>query len=129
MSIYRCNFDSHESSDDGETRAAADDDGDKNNKIDERPHLLLGRITAGSFSPSRGVCHGIGIVSASFMLKYLIQCCLVSSSESNKSDQNQNSGLVVRLPNGAKSLQLSVMAGTKGSRHLRPACISLIATV
>ena len=132
MSIYGCNFAKQESRDGIKTSINEDEnDDDEDNKrrtSDRQSHLLLGRITAGNFSPSRGVCHGIGIISAWSMLRYLIQCC---SIDNNESQRNRHSGLVVvRLPNGTKSLQLSVMVGQIDSRrrHLHPACISLIAT-
>jgi hypothetical protein len=113
MFIHGCDFNKN-CDDDG------DDDGDDGNNYDDatdrkRP---LGRITAGSFSPSRGVCHGIGVVSAASMLSYLTRCC----------NNESQGGMLVRLINGTKSLQLSVMVGSR-RRRLNPACISLIPTV
>jgi Ribonucleases P/MRP protein subunit POP1 len=120
MSIYSCSRGGHKS------RSGGNDDDD--NKSDGHGEggdycsQLLGRITAGSFSPSRGVCHGIGIISAARLLNILSSCNHLTPA-----------GMVVRVLNGTKSLQLAVMVGKKTSTDckgsLHPACLSLIATV
>ncbi len=62
---------------------------------------ILGRITAGSFSPSRGIYHGIGVVGAVRLIEYI-----------GKTTQLENfitsHGRIVRLANGLQSLQLLV---------------------
>ena len=59
---------------------------------------ILGNITASCFSTSRGAYHGLGIIGAADLLKYLA----LSTESSN------NCGRVVRLVNQTKSFQLAV---------------------
>jgi hypothetical protein len=83
---------------------------------------ILGRITAGGFSTSRGVCHGIGVVGAIRLLDYMGKTTAMEDYDCNDGgDDNDNDnddkaiqntvksyGRVVRLPNGSQSLQLLV---------------------
>eukprot|EP00531_Pseudo-nitzschia_arenysensis_P006300 CAMPEP_0116118916 /NCGR_PEP_ID=MMETSP0329-20121206/2363_1 /TAXON_ID=697910 /ORGANISM="Pseudo-nitzschia arenysensis, Strain B593" /LENGTH=807 /DNA_ID=CAMNT_0003612583 /DNA_START=42 /DNA_END=2465 /DNA_ORIENTATION=+ len=66
---------------------------------------ILGRITAGSFSPSRGICHGIGVVGAVRLLEYIGR---TTQTEDSKKDSATSYGRIVRLANGLQSLQLLV---------------------
>lgn len=59
-------------------------------------NTCLGVVTAGSFSNSRGVCHGIAVLGAH---KFL--CALTETGATN-----QRSGRVVPLRNGKKEIQL-----------------------
>ena len=78
---------------------------------------ILGRITAGGFSTSRGVCHGIGVVGAIRLLDYMGRITTVEDPDCNGGGDDDNRaiqntaksyGRVVRLPNGSQSLQLWV---------------------
>ncbi len=64
---------------------------------------ILGRITAGGFSPSRGICHGIGVVGAVRLLEYLVR---TTNEDSNTSTTSY--GRIAQLANGSQSLQLVV---------------------
>lgn len=44
-----------------------------------KKNLILGHVTAGSFSPSRGCVHGIGIISAKHFLTVVSRCSLAST--------------------------------------------------
>ncbi|KAG7359257.1 ribonuclease P/MRP domain containing protein [Nitzschia inconspicua] len=66
--------------------------------------LTLGRITAGTFSISRGVCHGMGVVGAARLLQYLSQWC----TEDTNQQRMMNCGRIVPLSNGQRSFQLAV---------------------
>ncbi|KAG7355220.1 ribonuclease P/MRP domain containing protein [Nitzschia inconspicua] len=77
--------------------------------------LTLGRITAGTFSISRGVCHGMGVVGAARLLQYLSRCQWCTDCEDTKNKQQQqqqqimmNCGRIVPLSNGQRSFQLAV---------------------
>ena len=65
---------------------------------------ILGKIAAGGFSSSRGVCHGIGIIGAVRLLDYLAQ----STSSEENDDSIKSYGRIVRLTNGSQSRQLLV---------------------
>merc|ERR1712070_263005 len=69
----------------------------------------LGRITAGAFSTSRGVCHGVGVVGAIRLLDYLGESIAADGKESK--GENSSYGRIVRLANGSQSLQLLVRVG------------------
>ena len=77
---------------------------------------ILGRISTGSFSTSRGVCHGIGVVGAIRLLDYIEST--TSLEYDNDSDDTsrlnrctKGYGRIVRLANGSQSLQLLVQVG------------------
>ena len=70
------------------------------------PFLSLGTITAGSFSTSRGVYHGIGIIGASRLLEYLTTH--VTATTTTGTGTTTSYGRVVRLANGSQSFQLLV---------------------
>ncbi len=72
---------------------------------------ILGKITSGGFSSSRGVCHGIGMVGAVRLLDYLVRT--TSNEENDDSSKTKNGsiasyGRIVRLANGSQSRQLLV---------------------
>jgi hypothetical protein len=71
---------------------------------------ILGKITASCFSTSRGAYHGLGIIGAANLLKYLAL----------STDSSTPCGRVIRLVNQTKSFQLSV------SVNKFEACLSII---
>ncbi|OEU11917.1 hypothetical protein FRACYDRAFT_245040 [Fragilariopsis cylindrus CCMP1102] len=88
--------------------------------------FLLGTITAGSFSVSRGICHGIGVIGASRLLQYVTQVTRTTDINNNddgnkkrkritnnSSKMTASYGRVVRLANGSQSLQLLVRVVAK----------------
>jgi hypothetical protein len=94
--------------------------------------FLLGTITAGSFSVSRGICHGIGVIGASRLLQYITQVTTtttdINNDDGNKkrkrtTNNNNNNkiaasyGRVVRLANGSQSLQLLVHVVAKKKKN------------
>ena len=63
---------------------------------------LLGYVTAGSFSPSRGYVHGIGMISAAHFLRAVSQASLASTAlvdetNSGNSDTNTNNKRRIEL--------------------------------
>ncbi len=68
---------------------------------------MLGKITAGGFSSSRGVCHGIGMVGAVRLLDYLAR------TTRNEDHREVSYGRIVRLANGLQSRQLFVRVGMR----------------
>lgn len=80
-----------------------------------RDECILGKITAGGFSSSRGVCHGIGIVGAVRLLDYLARTTSSEAKDgSNETKKNSVSsyGRIVRLANGSQSRHLLVRVVT-----------------
>lgn len=72
--------------------------------------LVLGIVTSGSFSVSRGVCHGIGVVGASIFLWYLINHVTVTRSSTIGCNKTKimSFGRISCHGNGIRSRQLLV---------------------
>ena len=71
--------------------------------------LILGRITTGGFSISRGVCHGIGVVGAVKLVNYIGRTSNGGGDEEEiHSNSTTSYGRIVRLASGSQSLQLLV---------------------
>ncbi len=76
---------------------------------------FAGIITAGCFSPIRGVCHGLAALSAHKILEAL----------ANINMSTQHIGRVVRLSNGTKQLQVAGSIGPQSDQY-NEVTISLI---
>jgi hypothetical protein len=83
------------------------------------PSTFLGKITAGTFSMSRGVYHGMGIVGALKLLK-----CLTWNAESA---MEFKCGRVVQKVNNERSQQLAVTVKSPNEKSkVYHACLSVI---
>jgi hypothetical protein len=83
--------------------------------------IVLGRVTAGGFSSSRGKCHGVGILGAARLLDYLV-CCTDHASTGRMS-----CGKIVRQRSGKILYHLSVAIKNAAITAIpREACLSLM---
>jgi len=81
---------------------------------------LIGFVTAGAFSPTRGRCHGIGIIGAARFLESLLRISRLGKGSA--------AGRVVVRPDGSRNVETLVRV-TSGKRNDNPEIVSNDAAV